>query len=101
MATAPQNAPPVRDWWLPLSIGLAIGVALPTARGVQSAAEPGLGFGGAFAISLVAAGLVGGIAALMIVGLSHLAGRGPARNAPNPPQVGMPTARRSGREEGT
>jgi hypothetical protein len=100
MATAPQNTTPARDWRFPLSIGLAIGVALPTTRGVQSALEPGLGFGAAFAISLVAAGLVGAIAALAIAGLFRLAGRGPSREAPSPPPVGMPTARGSGCEGG-
>ena len=55
-----------KDWRFPLSLGLTIGLALPTARGVRDALEPSLGSGGAFALSLVAAAGVGALVGLAI-----------------------------------
>jgi hypothetical protein len=57
---------PAKDWRFPLSLGLTIGLALPTARGVRDALEPSLGSGAAFALSLVAAAGVGALVGLAI-----------------------------------
>ena len=57
---------PAKDWRFPLSLGLTIGLALPTARGVRDALEPSLGSGAAFAVSLVAAAAIGGLVGLGI-----------------------------------
>jgi hypothetical protein len=42
-------------------MGLAIGLALPAARGVRNALEPSLGSGIAFLLSLAVAGAVSGL----------------------------------------
>jgi hypothetical protein len=66
MAEAPQNTPPGRDWRFPLTIGLSIGLALPTAQAVQKNLESDLGYWGAFALSIAAAAVVGGLGALVL-----------------------------------
>jgi hypothetical protein len=57
----PLKTPPARDWRFPLTMGLAIGLALPAARGVRNALEPSLGSEIAFLLSLVVAGAVSGL----------------------------------------
>jgi hypothetical protein len=69
MAGALQNTPPARAWRFPLTIGLTVGLALPVAQGVAEALAPGLGYWGASAVSVVAAGLVGGLVALAVLWL--------------------------------
>jgi hypothetical protein len=66
MAEPPQGTPPARDWRFALTIGLSIGVALPTSRGVEKALEPTLGYWGAFLVSVAAAGAVAALVALVV-----------------------------------
>lgn len=61
----PQNDPPSRNWRTPLTLGLAVGLALPTAQGVERNLQPSLGSLGALAVSIVAAGVVAGLASLV------------------------------------
>ncbi len=65
MAETPQNRPAPRDWRFALTIGISIGVALPVSRAVTQGLEPGLGHWGAFLLGVVAAGVGGGLAALV------------------------------------
>jgi hypothetical protein len=58
MKETSQKAPATRDWRFPLTMGLAIGLALPAARSVRNALEPSLGSGVAFLLSLVVVGTV-------------------------------------------
>jgi hypothetical protein len=69
MADAPQAKAPAKDWRFPFTIGLSIGFALPTARGVVQALEPTLGYGIASAVGAVAAGAVGGVVPLVVAWL--------------------------------
>ena len=64
---------PAADWRFSLINGLAIGLGFAVARDVATAWAPSLGTRGAFAVSLVAAGVVGGLVTLV---LSWLLNRG-------------------------
>lgn len=76
MADTPQNKPPARDWRFALIIGVSIGVGIALSRGVTQALEPGLGHWGAFLLGVVAAGVGGGLAALLALWLLKRGGRG-------------------------
>jgi hypothetical protein len=65
----PQTAPMPRDWRSPLSIGLAVGTAFAVSRGVQTNLEPMIGYWGAFAASIAAAGAVGALVAMAVLGV--------------------------------
>ena len=76
MADTPQNRPPARDWRFPLTVGLAVGIGGAASRGVEKNLEPSLGYWGAFAVSIVAAGLIGGLVALVVYWLIKPGGSG-------------------------
>ncbi len=59
-------------WRLPLTVGLAIGLALPAAANVIRAVEPSLGVAGSLLVGLVAAAVAGGATALILNGLLEL-----------------------------
>lgn len=75
MADAPQNTPP-RDWRFPLTVGLSIGLAVAISQEVKKALEPDLGYWGALALSIVAAGIVGALVALVVGWLIKPGGKG-------------------------
>ena len=53
MATnTPAHPEPGANWRFALAIGLPIGVAIPTSRGVTEGLEPSLGHWGAFLVKL-------------------------------------------------
>jgi hypothetical protein len=76
MERVPQKTTAPQGWRFPLAVGLAIGLALPVSRSVGTNLEPSFGFWGAFALSTVAAGVVGGIVAAGIFRLLRPSGNG-------------------------
>jgi hypothetical protein len=76
MADPPERTPRAIDWRFALTIGLSIGAALPTSRGVERALEPTLGYWGAFLVSIGAAAVVAGLVAVAVPWLLRRAGGG-------------------------
>lgn len=66
MGEAPPKTPPAIDWRCLLCTALAIILAQHTVLGIGKALEPSLGCWGAFAIGMVAAGVVAVIVALVV-----------------------------------
>lgn len=73
MADEPQSTLPTANWRFGIIIGLSIGVGIATSREVEKALEPSMGHWGALLIGIVAAGLISGLVALIVV---LLMGRG-------------------------
>ena len=76
MIETPRKQPPARDWRALLAIGLGTGLGVAVARSVTGDLEPTLGYGTALAVSLVAAGAIGGFVAWVVGRLAKPRGRG-------------------------
>jgi hypothetical protein len=76
MAESPEKKPPVHDWRFALTVGISIGFGMSLSRGVMQALESGIGHWGAFLVSVVAAAVGGGLAALLTHWLLHRGDKG-------------------------
>jgi len=65
MADSPENKPAKMDLRFVVIVGISIGVGLAISRGVTQAFETDLGHWGALVLSIVAAGIGGGLTGLL------------------------------------
>lgn len=71
MSEAARNPRPPWNWRFPLTLALSTGLALPLAWNVEQGLEPDLNHWIAFGLGIVAAGVGGGIVAVVVAWLTR------------------------------